>query len=142
MPVTDYPVTCWKLTNTYSIFVILVLLLVFLWCCAPFITIWYDNLFFRTLDFDITSTWDTFCVAVSVIMIFILMTYIIKYCGFIPALETRLIGVSDQEETGVPKKVKGGASEKVIDLSQSPELQGAIVPRNSILTQLRLARAQ
>lgn len=137
---TDYPVSNFTLTNTYSIFILLILLLIFLWVCAPFVTIWYDNLFFRTLDFDITSTWDTFAVAVLVISIFLLFTYLLKYMGFLPSLEMRLLGVSNEEKFD-SKRIKGGASEKVIDLSQNPELQGAIVPRNSILTQLRLQRS-
>lgn len=132
---SDCPITCLTLTNTYSVFIMLVLVLVFLWVIASFATIALDNLFYRTLDFDITKTSDTFCVTVCIFLIFIFITYLIKYLGVIPNLEQRILGVGGNE-----RKIKGPNYSKFIDLSENLELQGGGIVNNDFLSTLRAER--
>jgi hypothetical protein len=112
----------------------LVLVLVFLWVIASFWVIFLDVFFYKVLDFDITKPQDTLCVAICVTLLFIFITYIVKYFGVIPNLEEKLLGVSST------KKIKGATYEKVIDLTQNPELQGAIIPTDSVISTLRAER--
>lgn len=136
---SDNPVSACTLTNTYSIFITLIFVLVFLWVIASFGTIWLDNLFFRSLGFDITNTWDTFAVTVCVFLLFIFITFIIKYFGIVPNLEQRLLGVGSTEKKS-EMKVKGPNYSKFVDISENLELQGGGVVNNDFLTDLRAAR--
>lgn len=122
------------LTSSYSIFIAIVLLLIFLWSISSFVVIFLDNFFYRTIDFDITNTWDTLCVAVCVILLFLAFTYIVKYSGILPDLETRLIGVKAHGPKGAPRGFG------IIDVTQNAELQGGIVASSNFLTQLRAER--
>ncbi len=128
------------LTNTYSIFLVLILVLIALWTIASFWVICLDLFFYKTLDFDITNTSDTFCVAVCITLLFVAITYFIKYSGIVPNLETRILGVGKDETKEKHPQIKGTSFEKVIDLTQNQELQGAIVPTNSVLRTLRAER--
>ena len=136
---SDYPASACTLTNTYAIFIALVFVLVFLWIIGGFGSIFLDNLFFRTLDFDITSTIDTFCVTVCVFLLFVFITFIMKYIGIIPNLEQRLLGVGSDSGNKKERGVKGPNYSKFIDISDSLELQGGFVA-NDFLTDLRAAR--
>ena len=137
---SDYPASACTLTNTYSIFIALVFVLVFMWVIASFLTVACDLLFFKTLDFDITSTADAFCVAICIFLLFVFITFIMKYIGIIPNLEQRLLGVGSDSGDKKERGVKGPNYSKFIDISDNLELQGGFVNANDVLNNLRATR--
>lgn len=136
---SDNPVSACTLTNTYSIFITLIFVLVFLWVIASFWVIFLDLFFYKTVDFDVTSTTDTFCVAMCITIFFVILTYLIKYSGIVPNLEQRLLGVGSTEKSR-EMKVKGPNYSKFVDISDSLELQGGGIVSDDVINSLRAAR--
>lgn len=119
--------TCY-LTDTYSIFVVLIILLVLLWSCSTFFVIFFDNLFYKTLKYNSQDTFDSFCVAVIVLVIFLAITFIIRAL-FLPDLEKRMLSVDKREEKPTPKGM--------LDLARRLEVTGGSVTSDPFAVNVR-----
>ncbi len=111
---------CCYATSSFSIFILIAILLVFLWSIAVFIALFFDNLFYRSLKFDRTNTFDNFCVALTVLVLFFITAYLIKI-AFLPDLEKRMFSIRNRGEKAA------------IDVTKRPESVGGALASDTTI---------
>lgn len=81
--------------NTFVIFTILVILLIFSWSIVGFYQLFFDTLFYNTLCFDGKSTADNFIVCVLLTLLFILVVWLI-HKFVLPGVHKTLVGIEER----------------------------------------------
>lgn len=103
--------------NTFIVFCILVVLLIFSWSLVGFYQLFLDTFFYRTLGFCAKNTLDNFIVCILVTALFLIIVWLIsKYV--LPGTHNRLLGL---EEDNVQATVKVEANGLDIPTALDPK---------------------